>query len=86
VDAVLAFEEHQYVAIDRPTADGASLDLRSRLKHFPKRRHARPPHEENKAAERSMTPAALPRWVRMAKFPVAITLSLSCDVATKLAR
>jgi hypothetical protein len=42
--------------------------------------------DENKAAERNMTPAALPRWVRIAKFPVAITLSLSCDAATKLAR
>jgi hypothetical protein len=58
VDAVLAGEEHQYVAIDRRTADGASLDVTSRLKHFPKRRHARLPHEENKAAGRSMTPAA----------------------------
>jgi hypothetical protein len=33
VDAVLASEEHQYVAIDRRTADGASLDVTSRLKH-----------------------------------------------------
>jgi hypothetical protein len=36
----VAIEEHQYVAIDRRTADGASLDVASRLKRFPKRRHA----------------------------------------------
>jgi hypothetical protein len=40
VDAVLAGEKHQYVAIDRRTADGASLDVTLRLKHFPKHRHA----------------------------------------------
>jgi hypothetical protein len=50
----VAIEEHQYVAIDRRTADGASLAVTSRLKRFPKRRHARLPHEENKAAERNM--------------------------------
>jgi hypothetical protein len=50
----VAIEEHQYVAIDRRAADGASLDVASRLKRFPKRRHARLPHEENEAARRSM--------------------------------
>jgi hypothetical protein len=45
----VAIEEHQYVAIDRRTADGASLDVTSRLRHFPKRRHARPPYEENRS-------------------------------------
>jgi hypothetical protein len=66
VDAVLASEKHQYVAIDRRTADGASLDVTSRLKHFPKRRHARPPHEENEARRAEYNrPAASPCWVRM---------------------
>jgi hypothetical protein len=49
VDVGLAGEEHQYVAIDRRTTDGASLDVTSRLKHFPKRRHARLPHEERQS-------------------------------------
>src|ERR1700722_4891020 len=49
----VAIEEHQHVAIDRRATDGTSLDVASRLKHFPKRRHARLPHEENKAAERN---------------------------------
>jgi hypothetical protein len=52
VDTVLASEEHQHVAIDRRAADGAALNVASGLVHFPKRRHARLPHEENKAAER----------------------------------
>jgi hypothetical protein len=51
----VAIEEHRYVAIDRRTADGASLAVTSRLKRFPKRRHAtRLCPEENKAAERNM--------------------------------
>jgi hypothetical protein len=49
LDAVLASEEHQYVAIDRRAADSASLDVTSRLKYFLKGRHARLPHEENKS-------------------------------------
>jgi hypothetical protein len=50
----VAIEEHQYVAIDRRTAAGASLAVTSRLKRFPKRRHAaRLCPEENKAAERN---------------------------------
>jgi hypothetical protein len=81
-----ACEEHQYVAVDRRAADSAALDVTPRLKHFPKRRHARLPHKENKAAGRSMTPAALPCWVRMGTMSGAITLSLSRDAATKLAR
>jgi hypothetical protein len=40
VNAVLAGEEHQHVAIDRRATDGASLDVASRLEHFPKHRHA----------------------------------------------
>jgi hypothetical protein len=40
----------------------------------------------NKAAERSMTPAALPCWVRMGTISGGITLSLSRDAATELAR
>jgi hypothetical protein len=55
VDAVLASEEHQYVAIDRRTADGPALDVASRLECFLKHRHAtRLSLEENKAAERSI--------------------------------
>jgi hypothetical protein len=54
VDAILASEEHQYVAIDRRAADGAALDVALGLEHFPKRRHARLPHEENKAAGRNI--------------------------------
>jgi hypothetical protein len=50
-----AIEEHQYVAIDRRAADCAALDVASRLRQFPKRRHAtRLYHEENKAAERNI--------------------------------
>jgi hypothetical protein len=37
---LLASEEHQHVAIDPRAADGASLDVTSRLRYFPKRLHA----------------------------------------------
>jgi hypothetical protein len=40
VDAVLASEEHQHVAIDRRAADGAAFDVASGLEYFLKRRHA----------------------------------------------
>jgi hypothetical protein len=88
VDAVLASEEHQYVAIDRRTADGAALDVASGLECFLKHRHAtRLSLEENKAAERSIIARRLRHagsgW---AQFPVPTTLSLSHDAATELAR
>jgi len=70
----VAIEEHQYVAIDRRAADGASLDVTSRLKRFPKRRHAtRPCPEENKAAERNMIARRL-RHARSGwgQYPVSI--------------
>ena len=55
MDAILAHEEHQYVAIDRCAADGAALDIALGLEYFLKHRHAtRLCHEENKAAERNM--------------------------------
>jgi hypothetical protein len=40
VDALLAGEVRQYIAIDRCMADHASLDVASRLEYFLKRRHA----------------------------------------------
>jgi hypothetical protein len=40
VDMVLANEERQYVAIDRRAADGAALEVGSRLEYLLKRRHA----------------------------------------------
>jgi hypothetical protein len=55
VDAILAHEEHQYVAIDRCAAAGAALDVTLGLEFFLKHRHAtRLCHEENKAAERNI--------------------------------
>jgi hypothetical protein len=67
VDAVLASEKHQYIAIDRRTADGASLDVALRLKHSRSvgmLDHL--PHEENEARRAEYNrPAASPRWVRM---------------------
>jgi hypothetical protein len=87
VDAVLASEEHQYVAIDRRAADGAALDVASGLECFLKHRHAiRLSLEENKAAWRSIPPAVLPRGRSVGQFPVPITLSFSRRAATKLAR
>jgi hypothetical protein len=50
----VAVEKRQHVAIDRRAGDGTSLDVASRLRYFLKRRHARLPHEGNKAAERNM--------------------------------
>ena len=40
VGAILTHEEHQHIAIDHRAADGASLDVTSRLRYFPKRLHA----------------------------------------------
>jgi hypothetical protein len=44
---ILTHEEHQYIAIDHRAASGAPL-VTWRLKHFPKRLHARLPHGETK--------------------------------------
>ena len=56
VNAFLAHEEQRCIAIDRRAADGASLNITSRLKRFPKCRHARLSHEQNEGAERNISP------------------------------
>jgi hypothetical protein len=61
LDAVLAGEEHQYVAIDSGAGDGAAFDIASGLLHFLKHRHYSPVSRENKAAGREYDrPTALP--------------------------
>ena len=65
VNAVMAGEEHQHVAIDRRAANGASLDVASRLVHFPKHRHPSSLcHEEKSRRVEYNRPTLSPCWFR----------------------
>ncbi|MDR3485816.1 MAG: hypothetical protein P4M05_13010 [Bradyrhizobium sp.] len=86
MDAVLASEEHQYIAIDRRTADGASLEIEWGVEYLPKRRHAQ------LAMRKAKPPSGIQSLDGFAMLGPdgatsgGITLSLSRDAATKLAR
>jgi len=87
MDALLAGEVRQYIAIDRCAADHASLDVALRLDYFLKGRHAaRLSHGGKQTAGLAWSPDGFAMLDSDEAISRADQLSLSLSAATKLAR